>query len=207
MQAGAYLGNIWGGCIRWYSTWRGDEILGVQEFALYSSLVMIVCYWLFVVLVKEPPLTKEQSADLRKHKGELRAYLVRHLAGLRESLAHALTYKPFLILFLSQFMYQIGVLAGIWMYTFLLEDWFGKTWSTPFAEAYLVGPLTLLRDAFFLYIFFAIGCGVVFLPFWNWIGKHFEKRTCLMIGILGIGCTYGASYLLFAPKSFPLLIV
>ncbi|MBI5092629.1 MAG: MFS transporter [Candidatus Hydrogenedentes bacterium] len=204
IQAGAYLGNIWGGCIRRYSTWRGDEIHGFQEFALYSSALMIVCYWIFAVFVKEPL----SAAPERTHasQGGLRDYFARHLSALGRSLGFALGDRRFLILFLAQFVYQAGVLAGIWMYTFLLDDWFGKTWSTPFAERYLIGPLSLFRDAFFLYIFFAIGCGVLFLPFWNWLGKWMEKRTCLAIGILGIGLTYGSSYFLFAPKSFPLLI-
>lgn len=205
MQAGAYLGNIWGGCIRRYSTWRGDEIRGFQEFALYSSALMIVCYWVFVVFVKEPPCVRTDKPP-RSH-GSLGAYLAHHLSGLVESLRLALGDRRFLILFLAQFIYQVGVLAGIWMYTFLLDDWFGKTWNTPFAEQWLVGPLSLFRDAFFLYIFFAIGCGVLFLPFWNWLGKRLEKRTCLSVGILGIGLTYGSSYFLFAPRSFPLLIV
>lgn len=207
MQAGAYLGNIWGGCVRWYSSWRGDEIHGFQEFALYSSAVMVVCYWLFVISVREPPYSEEQWARIAVEKQHLRNYLHRNLLGLGRALKFALTDSQFLVLFLTQFVYQVGVLAGIWMYTFLLEDWFGKTWATPFARTWLVGPLSLFRDAFFLYIFFAIGCGVVFLPVWNWIGKRLEKRTCLTIGILGIGLTYGSSYLLFAPRSYPLLVV
>ena len=213
MQAGAYLGNIWGGCIRWYSSWRGDEIAGFQEFALYSSAVMIVCYWLFAVLVKEPPLSQvERLARGQRAQGEaqkhaLRTYLSRHMAGIARALGYAFRDKYFIILFLAVFVYQAGILAGIWMYTFLLDDWFGRTWNTPFAQRVLVGPLSPFRDAFFLYIFCAIGCGVLFLPFWNALGKRFEKRTCLSLGILGIGLVYGSSYFLFAPKSFPLLIL
>jgi len=207
MQAGAYLGNIWGGCIRWYGTWRGDEISGFQEFALYSSAIMVAGYWLFAVFVKEPPQSPAQRAVHDTQRRQVRAYLRRHLAGLGRSLAFALSDRRFVILFLGVFLYQVGVLAGIWMYTFLLEDWFGGTWNTPFAQTWLVGPLSLFRDAFFLYIFFAIGCGVLFLPVWNWLGRYFEKRTCLMAGVLGIGLTYGASYFLFASRAFPLLIV
>ncbi|HQE75061.1 MAG TPA: MFS transporter [Candidatus Hydrogenedentes bacterium] len=213
MQAGAYLGNIWGGCIRWYSSWRGDEIAGFQEFALYSSAVMIVCYWLFAVLVREPPLSPGQRLTLEEGRRaggtvpSLRAALARHVNGILRALGYAFRDRYFIILFLAVFVYQAGILAGLWMYTFLLDDWFGRTWNTPFAQRVLVGPLSPLRDAFFLYIFFAIGCGVLFLPVWNALGKRLEKRTCLSLGIVGIGLVYGSSYFLFAPKSFPLLIV
>ena len=168
---------------------------------------MVACYWLFVLFVKEPPLTEQQAVRVRREKETFGAQMRRHVHGIGTALGYALSDRYFLVLFFSVFTYQAGVLAGIGMYTFLLDDWFGTSWDTPFATTYLVGPLSLFRDAFFLYIFFAIGCGVLFLPVWNWIGKRLEKRTCLMIGIVGIGMTYGASYLLFAAKSFPLLIV
>ncbi|MCC6490897.1 MAG: MFS transporter [Candidatus Hydrogenedentes bacterium] len=207
MQAGTYLGTTWGALVRRYGEWRGDEIRGFQEFAVLCSIVMIASYAVIVLFVKEPPLSAEQHALLAARRRDARAYLTKHIRGLGHSLGFALRDRHFLTLFLTVFTYQAGVLAGLWMYTFLLDDWFGKTWNTPFAQQYLTGPLSVFRDAFFLYIFFAIGFGVFCLPVWNWIGKHLEKRTCLLIGILGIGLTYGSSFWLFAPKSFPLLIL
>lgn len=207
MQMGTYLGTTWGALVRRYSDWRGDEILGFREFAVYCSVVMVVCYWLVVALVKEPPAIADMEQEGPASPKEFRGLVTQHMAGLGRSLRYALTDRYFLILFLAVFIYQVGILAGLWMYTFLLEDWFGKTWSTPFAARYLRGALSPFRDAFFLYIFFAIGCGVLFLPVWNRIGRFLEKRTCLIIGVLGIGLTYGSSYFLFAPRSFPLLIV
>jgi Na+/melibiose symporter-like transporter len=137
----------------------------------------------------------------------LRVYLREHLGHIGRSLTYALSDRHYLILFFTIFIYQAGILAGMWMYTYLLSDWFGGTWNTPFAERWLTGPLYVFRDAFFLFIFFGIGCGTLFLPFWNWLGTRIEKRACMLAGILGVGLTYGASYLLFAPQSFPLFIV
>lgn len=207
MQVGTYVGTTWGGFIRAYTHWRGDEIRGFQEFAVYSALLMVICYGLFVIFIREPPPTSEQWAALKARRRATREFLRRHLSGVARSIGFAFGDSQFLCLFFAVFVYQSGILAGLWLYTFLLEDWFGGTWSGPFAERYLVGPFAPFRDAFFLYIFCAVGCGVLFLPFWNRLGAHLEKKTCLMIGILGIGLTYGASYLLFAPKSYPLLIV
>lgn len=205
-QAGTYVGTSWGGLIRAYATWRGDDIRGFQEFAVFASILMMVCLWVFVLMLEEPELTHEQRERIRLRRAAAGSFLKSHVAGLVRSLSFTLRDRQFVFLFLANFVAQGGILAGLWMYTFLLDDWFGKTWNTPFAQTMLVGPLAPFRDAFFLYIFFAIGCGVVFLPVWNWIGGMLEKRACLMIGIVGVGCVYGASYFLFAPKSFPLLI-
>lgn len=207
MQVGTYLGTTWGGFVRSYTTWRGDEVKGFQEFAVGCAAVMAVCYWIIVIVIKEPPLSPEQIALIERRRREQRAFLLRHFIGVGRAIGYAFTNRYFVLLFLSVFTYQFGVLAGLWFYTFLLEDWFGKTWNTPFAQTYLVGPLSPLRDAFFLYILVAVGFGVFCLPFWNWLGKYLEKRTCLLLGIVGIGLTYGSSYWLFAPKSYPLLLV
>jgi len=204
-QAGTYIGVSWGGLIRAYATWRGDEVRGFQEFAVFAGVLMMVCLWAFVLFLKEPPLPPVPRE--RAPRVGVVTFLKLHLAGLARSLTFTLRDRQFLALFLANFAAQAGILAGLWLYTFLLDDWFGKTWDTPFARTVLVGPLGVFRDAFFLYIFFAIGCGVLFLPVWNWIGGRIEKRTCLTIGILGVGGVYGASYFLFAPKSFSLLIV
>jgi len=158
---------------------------------------------LLVAFLKEPPMSPEQLASLRAAKAQMRAHVWSHFAGIGRSLRFALTDRRFLILFLSVFTYQVGVLAGLWMYPYLLLDWFGGTWDTPFAQAYV--PM-LFRESYFLWIFFGITCGIAFLPFWNRLGKRYEKRTCLFWGILGVGGAYGVSYFVFAPKSFPLLI-
>jgi glycoside/pentoside/hexuronide:cation symporter, GPH family len=203
MQAGTYLGSLWGGGVRAYANWRGDEITGFREFAIYCSLMMIVCYWLLVLFLKEPELTEEQQAALRERQARLRGHVLRHFTDLGRSMAFALKDWRFLVLFLTTFTYQAGVLAGIWMYPYILTDWFG-TWDTPYAIQHIPA---LFREPYFLWIFFGITCGVIYLPFWNWLGKHWEKRTCLLIGIIGVGCAYGISYFMFAPQSFPLLIV
>ncbi|NUM56587.1 MAG: MFS transporter [Candidatus Hydrogenedentes bacterium] len=205
-QAGTYVGTSWGGLIRAYATWRGDDIRGFQEFAVFASVLMMACLWVFVLFLKEPALSPEQIARMRARRAAAGSFLATHVAGLARSLSFTLRDRQFVVLFLANFVAQAGILAGLWMYTFLLDDWFGKTWNSPFAQAVLVGPFSIFRDAFFLYIFFAIGCGVLFLPVWNRIGRYYEKRTCLIVGILGVGCVYGASYFLFAPKSFPLLV-
>ena len=203
MQVGIYLGTTWGGFVRAYSSWRGDESQGMKEFAVLSSILMIICYGLLVAFVREP---KRETIVPSRPRTSLGASISHHVSELFRSIRFAMTDSQFLVLFFVIFTYQVGILAGLWMYTFLLEDWFGGTWSTPFAEQYLTGIMSPFRDAFFLYIFFAVGGGIIFLPLWNLIGKRMEKRTCLAIGILGIGCTYAASYFLFAPKSFPLLL-
>jgi GPH family glycoside/pentoside/hexuronide:cation symporter len=203
MQAVAQLGNIVGGGVRAYSSWRGSEMTGFREFAVYISVLTVVCYLLVVAFVKEPPLSSEQVEELKRKRQAERAFFRRHVLGVLRSLTSALKDREFLILFLAMLISQVGILAGLWMYTFLLDDWFGKSWNTPFALTYVPA---VFRDAFFLWIFAAIGCGVLFLPFWNWLGKRMDKHVCLMAGILGVGLTYGASYLLFAPKSYPLLI-
>jgi GPH family glycoside/pentoside/hexuronide:cation symporter len=204
MQMGIYIGTCWGALVNAYGTWRGDRVAGYKEFAIYCSVAMLLAYWALVLTIREPALPEKRGDTAGKSLGEVFAA---HLRELGRSLKFALTDRQFLILFLSVFTYQAGILAGLWMYTFLLDDWFGGSWETPFAQAWLVGPLEIFRDAFFLYIFFAVGGGILFLPFWNWLSKRIEKRTCLMIGIAGVGLTYGSSYFLFAPKSFPLLIV
>jgi Na+/melibiose symporter-like transporter len=207
MQVGTYLGTTLGGGVRAYTSWRGDEVRGFQEFAVLSSVVMAVCYWIVVLCVKEPPLTPEQRASIARLRAERRNVLVTHVAGLFRALGYAFRNRYFLKLFSAVFTYQAGVLAGLWFYTFILEDWFGKTWNTPFAQRYMVGPLAPFRDGFLLYISVAVGCGTFMLPFWNWLGKYLEKRTCLIVGIVGVGFTYASSYWLFAGKSFPMLIV
>jgi len=204
MQAGTYLGSIWGGAVRAFANWRGDEISGFREFAIYCSLAMILCYWVLVLFLKEPPMTEEQLEALRARREELRKHLLHHFRGIGRSLTYALRDRQFMILFLAVFTYQLGVLAGLWLYPYILIDWFGGTWDTDFAHRYVP---ELFRDSYFLWIFFGITCGLVFLPFWNWLGKRLEKRTCLVLGILGVGFAYGLSYLAFAPKSFPILIV
>ncbi|MBI4558117.1 MAG: MFS transporter [Candidatus Hydrogenedentes bacterium] len=203
MQSGTYVGTVFGGSVRAYVEWRGTAANGFQEFAIYCALGMVACYWFFIFLVKEPPPPADRAAAFEARRRELRAYLRRQLRDIGRTLSFAAADRHFLILFCSVFIYQAGVLAGIWLYTFLLQDWFGTTWNTPFAQQYVP---RVFRDAFFLFIFFAIGCGIFFLPFWNWLGKRCEKRTCLMIGIIGVAISYGSSYYLFAPRSYPLLI-
>ncbi|MCC6796904.1 MAG: MFS transporter [Candidatus Hydrogenedentes bacterium] len=205
-QAGTYVGTSWGGLIRAYATWRGDEVRGFQEFAVFASILMMVCLWAFVLLLKEPVPAVDHRQRAWAQRAGAKTFMKSHLIGLVRSLSFTFRDRQFVVLFLANFAAQAGILAGLWMYTFLLDDWFGKTWNTPFAQTVLVGPLSPFRDAFFLYIFFAIGCGLVFLPVWNWIGRYLDKRACLTIGIIGVGSVYGASYFLFAPKSFPLLI-
>jgi GPH family glycoside/pentoside/hexuronide:cation symporter len=204
MQALAQLGNIVGGGVRAYSTWRGNELQGFREFAVYISILDVVCYILLVLFVREPPIPERVLAQIRDKKLAGGSFFEQHVLGLFRSLSTALADRQFLILFAAIFISQAGILAGLWMYTFLLDDWFGKTWDTPFALAYVPA---LFRDAFFLWIFVAIGCGVLFLPFWNWLGKMVDKQKCLMAGIAGVGLTYGLSYFLFAPKSYPLLLL
>ncbi|MCP4639418.1 MAG: MFS transporter [bacterium] len=204
MQAGTYVGSLWGGAVRAYANWRGDPITGFREFAIYCSLAMVLCYGLLVVFLKEPPLTPEQLAALKVRRQRLRDHLRQHAVGIARSLSFALGDRQFLVLFLTVFVYQVGVLAGLWLYPYILLDWFGGTWDTPFAQQYV--PV-LFRESYFLWIFFGITCGLLFLPFWNWLGKRWEKRTCLLIGIVGVGAAYGLSYFVFAPRSFPLLIV
>ncbi len=202
MQAGTYLGTVFGGAVRIYSTWRQDEVRGFREFAVLASVLMVLCFWSIVVGLREPPDARVvEGTHAPRSPGD---YLRAHLRGLCRAMVFALANRRFLLLFMAIFTYQVGVLAGMWLYTFLLDDWFGKTWDTPFARAYV--PL-FFRDAFFLFTFFAIGCGLLFLPLWTWLGKRWEKRTCLTIGILGVGLTYGVSYFLFAPKSYPLFIL
>ena len=203
MQAGTYLGSLCGGAVQAYATWRGDPIRGYREFAVYSSVVMIACYALLVIFLKEPPLTQQQWQAITQRRRQMRHQLGRQLAGLGQSLARALADRQFRVLFLTVFVYQTGVLAGIWLYPYILRDWFGGTWNTPFARRYVP---TLFRDAYFLWIFFGVTCGLAFIPFWNWMGKRLEKRTCLLMGVIGMGLGYGVSYYFFAPRSFPLLI-
>jgi len=207
MQVGTYLGTTFGGSVRAYTTWRGDEVSGFQEFAILSSIVMVVCYWLLVLFVKEPPVSREQRDAMARHRAEHRNVIAAHIKGLFRAIGYAFRNRYFRMLFLAVFTYQAGVLAGLWFYTFLLEDLFGKTWNTPFAQQYMVGPLSPFRDAFFLYITVAVGGGTLMLPFWNWLGKFVEKRICLLLGIVGVGCTYASSYWLFAGQSYPLLIL
>jgi GPH family glycoside/pentoside/hexuronide:cation symporter len=204
MQAGTYLGSICGGAVRAYATWRGDDIQGFREFAVYSSLVMIACYMLLVVFLKEPPLSEQQRQALARRRLEMRHQLGRQLLGLGQSLLRSLRDPDFRILFLTVLTYQTGVLAGIWLYPYILLDWFGGTWDTPFARRYV--PV-IFRDSYFLWIFFGVTCGLLFIPFWNWLGRRLEKRTCLLLGIIAVGLAYGVSYIFFEPRSFPLLIV
>lgn len=204
MQAGTYLGSIWGGAVRAYANWRGDELSGFREFALYCSLLMAICYWLLAVLLKEPPCGDEQGEVRGGGRRQLRTHLAGRFADLGLTLRRALADREFLVLFLSVFVYQVGVLAGLWMYPYILSDWFGGLWDTPFARSYVPG---VFREPYFLWIFFGITCGALFLPFWNWLGHRLEKRTCLILGILGVGSSYAISYFVFAPKSYPLLIL
>lgn len=204
MQAGTYLGSIWGGAVRAYANWRGDALTGFREFAVYCAVLMVVCYWVLALVVREPELAPARPGPSSKQRPELKRYLADRFVDIARSLSYAFRDARFLTLFAAVFTYQVGVLAGLWLYPYILLDWFGGTWDTPFARAWLPG---FARESYFLWIFFGITCGIVFLPLWNRIGRRLEKRTCLTLGILGVGCAYGLSYFAFAPKSFPVLIL